>query len=1117
MPTNLNSSNDPFDGLGEPVVVKKQQQPDPFGGLGSPVNVKDDPFGGLGTRAGEELDPYEKQRKEVEDASIFGVGLGSIPTTEEDIKIIAEKHGVNPADLQSVAPYLGAETGKYGDIPKAVAGSLGEAIGAGIPQKLYILSQEPRMRAALDDLRELALARQSTSRRAVEMLGPGAAVKGGAKLLTKLGTAATIGAVSGVAGSRTGEEIEGAKTGALFMGGLVGGLHVGGKAWAKASKFLHPEQQRELAEAVNKRSLEINKGAETVLENSKVGDELAHRVIRGEVKKVSDLPTEEVMRVVDELSPAQVEKAINLDTTRGAVYGKAVYGDIDTAKAVKEVNPERYEDSIKEFMARKRVEDTVKQYVKDVTGTPISKSTDLAAELAEYRQGGKYTPDEFNRWKKEQASIEYLQTEHLKAKDPTWRPLRMAQQFFSDVQHVANSVDERLGTNLSRAVDLTARGLNHMTFLKAATDVTRKKLVDISAKANLSAEDITNLIESGVDPKSLDPAKGAALTAWKDALTSGENSLLNMLRRGFPEANIPGLPVKERPNYVPHVVKEPAEFVATMQKLAEDVQKKFKIDLQAMTQQEYKALVNQPEMKKLIDGISWLHNNKPADVTVFRRYLQDATSLMPARKSLMTKASATFEREGEIPDFLREKNILKIWDRYIANNFRHMFLRESLDEIRRTIPVVRQAGDEITANYLERYINDQVGARANVPAALPSAVSQAIKLKATRKSDASNSDIAKTFWKAIAESPDLLSTMFNNIYPNFLGYNARAVIRNMTQVPSMVGTQLGGGYGSLSSFLGMAEALAPKHWNRYHVKLKEWGLEPAKFSGEHVDAIKSGLLDTTLWKVPAWVIDKQAKVGMYLYGLTDNYNRVATMSVAERMAKQLTDSSHPLHNSAIKALQLQPTQVRRVVAKAVEMGDEERVFKELATHLIASTQFHYNKAAMSEFGRTMGPIFSTFSKWPTAVAGDIMSKWETEGLGKGTIISARKYLAPLLFASAVQHLVYGAPEDMSDREKFFIGQNGLAEWVPGWAVSTMSSFMRPAFFDSLAPLFMAPAKYAVSGDTEQFNEDVYAALSKAGAAFIPGAGLMRLLLMDIPTVDKGYKPEPIREQVRESF
>jgi hypothetical protein len=96
-------------------------------------------------------------------------------TKPEEIQAIAAKHGVNPQDLQSIAPYYGATTEpqSLGEAvstgAKAAAGTVGRAL-FNAPQKIYQLTQSPEMQKALDELQELGRQKQSYLQSGAEMV-----------------------------------------------------------------------------------------------------------------------------------------------------------------------------------------------------------------------------------------------------------------------------------------------------------------------------------------------------------------------------------------------------------------------------------------------------------------------------------------------------------------------------------------------------------------------------------------------------------------------------------------------------------------------------------------------------------------------------------------------------------------------------------------------------------------------------------------------------------------------------------------------------------------------------------------------------------------------------------
>ena len=105
--------------------------------------------------------------KEIEERSFFNRPIVKPePIKDSEVAQIAAKHGVDPAELRSLAPYFGAnfEGGTVGeataDALKGTASTLGQ-LALGIPQKLYKKTQSPEMERALDDLQNLAAGRES--------------------------------------------------------------------------------------------------------------------------------------------------------------------------------------------------------------------------------------------------------------------------------------------------------------------------------------------------------------------------------------------------------------------------------------------------------------------------------------------------------------------------------------------------------------------------------------------------------------------------------------------------------------------------------------------------------------------------------------------------------------------------------------------------------------------------------------------------------------------------------------------------------------------------------------------------------------------------------------------
>jgi hypothetical protein len=185
----------------------------------------------------------------------------------------------------------------------------------------------------------------------------------------------------------------------------------------------------------------------------------------------------------------------------------------------------------------------------------------------------------------------------------------------------------------------------------------------------------------------------------------------------------------------------------------------------------------------------------------------------------------------------------------------------------------------------------------------------------------------------------------------------------------------------------------------------------------------------------------------------------------------------------------------------------------IARNLLAETQFNYNRTSLSEYGRYMGPIFSVFSKWPTAIAGDIIEKYK----GGQTIRAAQKYLGPLSVLYAIDFFV--APSTLpgalgeaaqstsrtdwteSDRMKHFLVGSGFRSWSP---VSAAGSVITGDIFQSPGVQIVSGlGKAAISADTEQLNKVVNTVTQSYG----PGAGIVRFVSDDLATLLSGSRPE----------
>jgi hypothetical protein len=235
------------------------------------------------------------------------------------------------------------------------------------------------------------------------------------------------------------------------------------------------------------------------------------------------------------------------------------------------------------------------------------------------------------------------------------------------------------------------------------------------------------------------------------------------------------------------------------------------------------------------------------------------------------------------------------------------------------------------------------------------------------------------------------------------------------------------------------------------------------------------------------------------YSGIDSVNRAVTLGVADQMISDLMRNS----KLAQAALTKFPTVIQSEIQKSLVAGNEQAAHRVLAEYLNAATQFNYNRASLSEFGRTMGPLFSTFTKWPSAIAGDIVQEYRDRGIMGGSIRNAEKYIAPLLLLQVFDSAILGEGSDseLSDRKKLLFGKYGLSSAAPIGTIKSIATgdFFTPPVVDAVYKGVISPV---IIGRPEQVHKNVV----KAVDGFMPGSVWVRVFTKDLPTLMEGKKP-----------
>ena len=163
---------------------------------------------------------------------------------------------------------------------------------------------------------------------------------------------------------------------------------------------------------------------------------------------------------------------------------------------------------------------------------------------------------------------------------------------------------------------------------------------------------------------------------------------------------------------------------------------------------------------------------------------------------------------------------------------------------------------------------------------------------------------------------------------------------------------------------------------------------------------------------------------------------------------------------------------------------------------------------MSEYGRTMGPLFSTFSKWPTATVGQIIEGYRTKGAIRGSTQLTEQLVAPFLLLEAADWAMGQAnawdDAEGTDVQKKLLSREGLSQGAP---IGNIKGIITGDFFSP--PIIDTAMKVIQALGTEDRAMALEKAASNGLYMFEPGGigGWIRFVTDDVATLATGQRPE----------
>jgi len=1028
-------------------------------------------------------------------------GIRVLPS---ELVALSRKHNVPLDSLEGWSAFLGTPEAKRkglieeaGEFFKFFGGTLSNILAFGVPQKAAIEAQSnPKMKAALEDLRTLAEAKRSGVLRGAEMVaglmaGTGlvgavgkaaqaAQLGKAATTAVKAGTVASELAVAGAAQAESGREVAGATTSLALGGAILGGAKlaseiVGGARTlaAKASKKLQDANPQFVEQAAAKAG-EKFQGVDTILNNAVIrntsitGDDLKDSAQLAQ--KLGSQNVQAIAEHVQKTRPAMAEViAENLSRTG-------------------QDSPER----VQQELARWFTENSVRQVALEAFGSKIPyRQGDILKTVRTVLNKSEDVSSALNRMRVSQEVRSQVRQGNYRAMPDVASSLKRVGDVVVGSRYAAEAIDRKHGTKLLPILDNMSRKFNefHAYVRPRAEEVS--DLIKQTRETNMSAEELYDKLDKG---GSFGDAKDTVLQSWRKFFSDVADDAQKL-----------GVNIEKRSNYVPYAVKPQEELYASLKQAAEQFREKHGIDLmtQDLSKEQVKEFMKMPGLEsQLLRSLDLLTGSTKAG-----NYGQKLVGVLNDSKTGVINrvvANRALERSaGELPELIRDKDVGRLAQRWIESTFKAGTLRDSVAELRTAATLMRTVGDKRANKYLNNLVADLTGVprdggigrelselKANVAA---NAAEKALTAKGAEK----------LAYSGVKYFTDAMPMLYNSMYSNALGFSPRQAIANISSIATQTIPELGYTFGSGLASKAMVRALndltfgkeivvkSPAVARKLGVEvgstvktrslrlgLENEGLASSQWNENIERAIANSMQKTWAGEKSDATIRGLAKIGMAMFEATETVYRTMAVDMAKQVAKAYEAGS----KEALIFADTLPRSYRQLLDKAKDTAAREKV---LTDYIIGKTVYNYNQASASEIGRSLGPILSSLTKWPTEQLGDTVNTFAKNGVTAGTADFLYRRMAPLMGLMVLDHIT-GWRED-PETALLITGKRGMQQWAP---VNSLASIFAG---DVAPPVISIPAQAAKAAVTADPEAAAKAAMD-AGRLFIPGAKVYKMII-----------------------
>ena len=514
---------------------------------------------------------------------------------------------------------------------------------------------------------------------------------------------------------------------------------------------------------------------------------------------------------------------------------------------------------------------------------------------------------------------------------------------------------------------------------------------------------------------------------------------------------------------------------------------------------------------------------------------------VPSVTKRLNNARATMQRKGEIPELIREHDFAKIAQGYIADNFKHIALKEPVARVKEEIAVLDKMGAKGYRDYFDTWISDLLSGKeksitdrlnnaykdkytkeivnlqkekqrlvaevmAQKPAKLlPEDLGAYARVNEPRIEELENKIATLRFKQEVPEA--IGSALRNNFMGTMLAAKPKQAIRDLYQPYTMGIQEIGGKYGvSVMKDATLEYFKNPRSLKAMEEELTQLGHVSKEFSGQ-MSSSREALDMYSEWA--KFGEEKAKKMVHYLNVFrrsAEIINRNTMLNAARKISSDFMTAAPSKEAKRFIEERLAPAYKTRIrLAQSKNELTQDQLTKWITDDLIAKTQFRYHPAMKSARARELGPFFTQFTQYPAGVA----SSLSLEARRRGTKAAITRGLAPVI-GLATMSRAYDAltsrdeEEGLSDREKLFLYTGGVEAGAPVAALPGLVVGQGPSA--KLTSKTATLLSNMITADIDVWGPQLGKLAAQVGGDF-SGYSLYSGVLRDLITLGTGEAPD----------